>query len=261
MGFPTASPPQRSPAGLSTSAPGFLFGDYPGPTPFRMHERFEDFDHFLATDWTVTTTNAGTAALANGNGGNLLLTTAATGADLEAVQTPVLDFNVISGARMWYAINFATNDATATLIQAGFANTFAALAPTDGIYFEKPAAATVLNLVINKGGVKTTLLVGNIANADPRTFGFYLDGKPTPSLYVFSTLGLLTPLAFAQPYFVGGAQAVVSASSDPANPNQLTNLPLPATGLVAGFAIKASAAAAKTLTVDYFYAGNEILRF
>jgi hypothetical protein len=39
------------------------------------------------------------------------------------------------------------------------------------------------------------------------------------------------------------------------------NLPLPATGLVAGFGIKAAAAAAKTMTVDYFYAGNEILRF
>lgn len=262
MGFPTGSPPQRSPAGISTSAPGFLFADYPGPTPFRVHERFEDWDHYLASDWTITTTNAGTAALTNGNGGLLLLTTAATGADLEALSTPVLDFNVIPGARMWYAINFQLSDATACLFQAGFANSFATLAPTDGIYFEKPAAATLLNLVLNKGGVKTTLTIGNLVAATQYTLGFYYDGKPMPNLYAFSTIGYAgVPTAFAQPYYTGGSQAVASASADGQNPNPLTNLPLAATGLVSGFALKASAAAAKTLTVDYFYSGNEILRF
>jgi hypothetical protein len=261
MGFPTGQVPQRSPAGLSTSAPGFLFDDYPNGTPFRVHEVGSDFDNFLATDWTQTLSAGGTVALAPGNGGQLLLTTAATGADTAALQTPALDFNVIGGARMWYALNFQTNDAVASVIYAGFANTFAGFAPTSGLYFEKASGANQLNFVINNGGVKTTMTVGFLANNDPRTFGFYLDGKPTPTLQVFSTLLQPTPLAFAQPYFTGGAGSPVSASADGANPNTLANLPLPATGLVAGFGIKAAAAAAKTMTVDYFYAGNEILRF
>jgi hypothetical protein len=261
MGFPTGQVPQRSPAGLSTSAPGFLFDDYPNGTPFRVHEVGSDFDSFLATDWTQTLSAGGTVALAPGNGGQLLLTTAATGADTAALQTPVLDFNVIGGARMWYALNFQTNDAVASIIYAGFANTFAGFAPTSGLYFEKASGANQLNFVINNGGVKTTLTVGFLANNDPRTFGFYLDGKPTPTLQVFSTLLQPTPLAFAQPYFTGGAGSPVSASADGANPNSLANLPAPGTGLVAGFGIKAAAAAAKTMTVDYFYAGNEILRF
>jgi hypothetical protein len=261
MGFPTGSPPQRSPAGIATSPQGYLFGDYPGPSPFRIHEVFSDFDNFQAADWVQTLSAGGAIALTPGNGGQLLLTTAATGADTAALQTLVADFNVIAGARLWYALNMQTNDASADILYAGFANTFAGFAPTSGLYFEKASGAAQLNFVINNGGVKTVLPVGLISANDPRTFGFYLDGKPTPNLYVFSTLGLATPLAQAQPYYPGGAGIAVSASADGANPNSLVNLPVPATNLVAGFGIKAAAAAAKTMTVDYFYAGNEILRF
>lgn len=262
MGFPTGSPPQRSQAGISTSPPGYMFGDYPGPTPFRIHEVFSDFDRYLASDWTVTTTNAGTSALAAGNGGFLLQTTAATGTDLQSNQTPIADFAVVPGARMWFSMNINLNDASAQLFQAGFANSFAALAPTDGIYFSKAAASTTLNLILAKSSTVTTLAVGTLAAATAYTIGFYYDGKPTPNLYVYFTGGYTTgPTAFSQPYYTGGSQVTVSASADGLNPNPLTNLPLAATNLVAGFAIKASAAAAKTNTIDYFYAGNEILRF
>lgn len=267
MGIPSQSPPQRSPAGISTVPVGFLMADYPRPSPMNIHEVFTDFDRFAATDWTQTLTGAGTIALTNGNGGQLLLTTAATGADIAALQTSVLDYNVIPGARIWFSVNFQLSDANLSQFQAGLANTFAALAPTDGIFFNKPSGGTVINLVLSKGGVQTTipLAIGgvpvNLVAATVYTLGFVYDGKPTPSLYAFFSVGMATPLAFSQPYYPGSAQILATASADPAAAFPLTNLPLPATGLVAGFALKAGAAAAKTATVDYFLATNEVLRF
>jgi hypothetical protein len=266
MGFPTSNTPQRSTAGISTVPPGFLMADYPQPSPLSLHQVFGDFDKFAATDW-ATSAPGGSIAITGGNGGQLLVTTGATGTDLAAVQTQGLNFNVIPGCRIWHAFNFQVNDATACQIMCGLANNFLTLTPIDGIYFNKPAGGTVINLVLNRSGTSTVipLTIGgvpvNLANNTAYSLGFYYDGKSTPTLDGYMSIGQATPVAFSQPYYPGGNQTLATASADPAAAFPLTNLPLPATGLTCGFAIKAAAAAAKVMTVDYFLAANEILRF
>jgi hypothetical protein len=237
-----------------------LFGSYPRPTPPAVHEFYSDFDTYLASQWIVTTAT-GTSALAAGNGGFLLQTTSAGATDIQANELSVKSFNLITGARAWFAINVNLDSATLSLFQAGWANTFATMAPTDGIYFEKPSGAAVLNLILNKGGTKTTLLVGTVAAATAYTLGWYYDGSATPTLYAYATIGLTIPTSQGQPYWAGGNQRIISASADGSNANPLTNLPLAATGLTAGFGIKNSTAVARTNTVDYFLTANEIVRF
>src|ERR1700687_5774254 len=156
MGFPTGSPPVRLSAGVSTSQRNYLFGDYPRPTPFGVHEFVTDFDTYLASQWIVTAAT-GTSALAAGNGGFVLQTTSAGATDIQANEIAIKSFNLITGARAWFAVNVNLDNASLPLFQAGWVNTLATMAPTDGIYFEKVAASTTLNLILNKGGTKTTM--------------------------------------------------------------------------------------------------------
>lgn len=259
MGFPVPNPPQRSPAGISTSPPGYLFGDYPAPTPFRIHEILSDFDTYTAADWLVTT-GGGTTALAAGNGGFIIQTTAASLNDIQANQSPSASFIGSAACRMWFAININLSDANLSQFQAGFANSFATMAPTNGIYFDKPSGATLLNLVLAKASVKTTIPITNLTSAQAVTVGFYYDGKPTPNLYGFCTAGLTLPVAFDAAHWPGGSQVYASASADGLNPFPMTNFPN-TVAQVAGFGIKAGEGVAKTNTIDYWYAGGEIIRY
>jgi hypothetical protein len=174
---------------------------------------------------------------------------------------------VIPGARIWHAINFQLADASACQFMSGIANNFATLTPIDGIFFNKPAGGTVINLVLSRAGTQTVipLTAGgvpvNLANNTPYSLGFYYDGKSTPTLDGYLSVGQATPVAFSQPYYPGGNQTLATASADPAAAFSLANLPLPATNLTCGFALKAGAAAPKVATIDYFLAANEVLRF
>ena len=56
-------------------------GKFKAPAPHKYHTYFNDFDTYLASDWTITTTEDGTGsateALADGDGGLLLVPNAA----------------------------------------------------------------------------------------------------------------------------------------------------------------------------------------
>ena len=256
----TGSPPVRFPSGVATSPKGYVFGEYPqGLTPPRVNEYFNDFNTYAAGDWTVTATT-GTSALIDANGGKLVQTTAASASDTQAQQLVKKSYAFTAGAQLWFSINVALNDVTNTAFAAGMTNSISALTPTDGVYFNKLTATNVLNAVIRAASVSTTIPLGVLAINTPYTLSFYYDGKPTPTLYFFTTIGLATPTAFAQPYFSGGNQINGEASADGANPNTLVNLPPPSTLLDLGFGIASTAVASvKTATVDYVLGSCEIL--
>jgi hypothetical protein len=106
-------------------------------------------------------------------------------------------------------------------------DTLVALAPTNGVYFDKPLAGTVINFVMRKAGVSTTIpIFSTLVAATNVSMGFYYDGRGTPTISAFCSASLTAPAAFgtANRPFPGGVQTA-TASADPANPNQLTNLP------------------------------------
>lgn len=245
--------PVRYPSGVATSPPKFLYGNFPAPTPPRVAQYFNDFSTYAAGDWTVTA-STGTTALTSGAGGKIIQSTAASNNDVQANEQVTTSWQFIAGAQLWFNINVALSDATSSLFLAGLANTFATMAPTDGVYFSKAAASTTLNLIVRKASTSTTIAVGTMANATAYSLGFYYDGKESPTLYVYSSIGLPANNAFGQPYYPGG---VVVAAAGAESANVLTNLPTAA--LTLGFGVKAGAVAIKTSTVDYVLAAQEVV--
>ena len=68
-------------SGVTNVGADSTLGKFKAPAPHKYHTYFNDFDTYLASDWTITTTEDGTGsateALADGDGGLLLVTNAA----------------------------------------------------------------------------------------------------------------------------------------------------------------------------------------
>ena len=265
----TGSPPTRLSSGVSTSATEFLFGNLPQPTPARINLYHNDFNTYAAGDWTVTTGGTGTSALIDGNGGLLAVTTSTLITDIQANQLVKKSYAFTANSQFWFGINFKINHASNTAMMAGVSNTFAALAPTDGVYFSKPAGAATMNLVIRAGSTSTTLTVGTVVADTYYSMGFYYDGKASPTLYGFSTIpylngtapfGATGNTAFGTPYFSGGNQYTPAAGAESQAGTTLANLPTASTNLTMGWAFQAGATGATGIgTIDWVTCANEIV--
>ncbi len=251
--------PVRFPHGVSTQRPNLLLADWPSPCEMDTFDHYNDFSTYAAGDWTVTTTT-GSTALQDGLGGQVIQTTAAASGDVQANQLVHKNFAVVPGYRMWFSINFNLSDSNLTTFIAGMVDTLATMAPGNGVYLQKLTGSTTVNLILNQGGTTSTLPIGVVASATAYSMGFYYDGGANPNLYAYSSVPLATPTAFGPDPIFGGVR-VNAASSTAASGIPLTNLPLAATLLTAGFGIKAGAAAAKTNTVSYFLASQQVNRF
>lgn len=253
--------PQRAKNGINTAArPNDLFGDYSWPGPVDLYEYKNDFSTYAAADWTVSTTNSGTTALTNGNGGLLLQTTGATSTNYQSNYLTTTSFAFTPGYRTWFWINVALSDvATHNFFQAGLVDTLSTNAtPGQGVYFSKLDASSTVSLVLNKSGTKTTVTVGTMVINTATTLGFYYDGRAVPTLYAYSSIGLTANTAFGPDPVFGGARVIAFGAN---SANALTNLPLAATGLTLGFGITTGASVAKTATIDYVGAGMQLARF
>ena len=76
--------PSRFTNGITTVPKSSPLGMYGLPDPTEWHTYFNDFDTYVAAQWTVTAVGTGTAALTNLDGGALLLTNSA--ADNDSIQ-------------------------------------------------------------------------------------------------------------------------------------------------------------------------------
>jgi len=205
------------------------------PTPSDVHMFFDDFNTYLASDWTITTTEAGggsaSEALADGVGGLLLITNDAADNDHDFFQLVKEGFKFQSGKRLWFEIRFQTNDATETDIVAGLQITDTTpLAVTDGVYFLKSDGAATADFMVTKDSTSTTeSAVATMADNTDVILGFHYDGASTISYYVNRVRG--------------GTVGITNMPDD----EELT----------VSFGIQNGAAAAKTLTVDYVLAAQE----
>jgi hypothetical protein len=245
----------RLPNGLTTAPPDTLFGSYQWPGPVDLYAYSNDFSTYAAGDWTVTSTNSGTSALADGEGGLLVQTTGATSTNYQANQLAKKSFYFVSGYRHWFWINFKLSDVAHTLFLAGLVDTLAGpMTPGSGIYFSKTDASTTLNLILNSASTTTTIAVGTIAAATAYSVGYYYDGRSSPSLRVFSSIGASLPTLWEHSVqYYGGGDAGLSVD--------LTNIPAASVGHTLGFGITTGASAAHTNTVDYVGAASQVNRF
>ena len=222
----------RFPNGVTNVAENAPFADLRMPAPTLFHQYFEDFDYYTAGDWTVTETDSGaTQALADGDGGLLLITNTAADNDLVSLQKKGESFLFASGKRLFFEARFKVSDATQSDVAVGLQITDTTpLDVTDGVFFIKADGSTSVSLRVEKNNTATaTSDVATLADDTFITLGFYDDGGSTIQ------------------YSVNGTVLGTSVT---------TNLP-DDEDLTVSLALPNGEAVAKTMTVDYVFVAKE----
>lgn len=222
----------RLPSGVNNVTQDSLFGDYRQMVPQIYHQYFNDFDAYVAADWTITATGSTTTALTAGDNGLLLMTNSGANNDLLALQKNPAAFVLDATRPSWFSSKFMVDNATnAALVMGLQVVDTTPLDVTDGIYFLKSAASTQVAIICRKDattGSTTATHITDMADATLITLGWYYDGAG--KLY----------------YEVNGA--VVGSLA-------VTNF-FPDTGVTVSFAVQNGTVAARTMTVDYIMASQ-----
>ena len=222
----------RFPNGITNVAENAPFADLNMPAPTLYHTYFEDFDYYVAGDWTVTETDSGaTQALADGDGGLLLITNTAADNDLVSLQKKGESFLFAAGKPLFFEARFKVSDATQSDVVIGLQITDTTpLDVTDGVFFIKADGSTSVSLLVEKNNTATTTSsVATLADDTFITLGFYYDGA---SSIQYSVNGTVT-----------GTSAVTNLPDDEA--------------LTVTMAIQNGEAVAKTMTVDYVFVAKQ----
>ena len=133
----------RQPNGLTDVAETVAMGQLTILDPSKNHVYFNDFDTYLAGEWVVTETGVATQALANVDGGVLLITNAAADDDASFSNKVGESFLPAADKNLWFKCKFQVSDATQSDVVIGLQITDTTpLAVTDGIYFLKADGAT-----------------------------------------------------------------------------------------------------------------------
>jgi hypothetical protein len=219
--------------GITNVAKTDLLGQLKTVSPLVYHTYFNDFDAYVANDWTITSVGAATAALADVNGGVLLLTNAAADDNSTFFNKKGESFLLTSGKKTFFQARFAISDATQSDFVMGLQITDTTpLDVTDGIYFLKADGSTSVSLISRKDATTGSLATAGVATMVANTYivlGFAYDGKTTLSYMVDGT--------------VTGSVDIASYFPD--------------TELTVSFGVQNGEAVAKTMSVDYIFAAQE----
>jgi len=221
--------------GVTTAIKGQPMGEFILPDMTKAHVYFEDFDYYNASDWTITTTEAGagsaTEALGDEDGGTLVITNDDADNDADFFNKVGESFLFASGKKLWFEARFKVSDATQSDFVMGLQITDTTpLDVTDGVFFTKADGSTAASLVVEKNNTATTTAsVATIADDTYVRLSYFYDGDA--NIY----------------YYVDG---VLQGSS------VTTNLP-DDEALTISFGIQNGEAAAKVMTIDYIVAAKE----
>lgn len=223
------------PNGLTNNTAQNCLGNMTQPDPTLLHTYFNDFDTYVAGDWTVTETDAAaTQTLADADGGVLLLTNTAADNDLVALQKKGESFTFTVGKETFFKARLKVSNATQSDFVIGLQITDTTpLAVSDGVYFLKADdAATVDFKVVASSSATTASAIATLADDTYYTFAFYYDGVSYVNYYIGTDT--------LNPTYLG--RSVV------------TNLPT--TELTVSFALQNGSAAVRTMSVDYIFAAK-----
>ena len=232
--------PSRFTSGVTTVSKSAPLGMFGLPDPTQWHTYFNDFDTYVAGDWTVTEVGTGSRALTDINGGALLITNAAADNDRNEFQKVGESFLLAAGKKAFFKARFKVSDATESDFLIGLAVTDTTLqgavsgaGVTDGIFFNKDDGDALLDFNVQKNATTGQTRAAGIATVVSDTFltvAWYFDGVNEVKYYVNDVqLGTLD-----------GSSTY-----------------LPDTELTVSFALMNGEAVAKTMTLDYIFASIE----
>lgn len=211
------------------------------PDPSLMHVWFDDFDEYVAGDWTVTAVGTTpTRALTDGDGGLLLVTISAADNDSSQNQKVGESFLLTSGKKMMFKARFKVSDATQSDFLIGLAvldttllGAVAGDGVTDGVFFSKDDGVATMDVSVQKDtttGQNTALAVHTVVSDTFLQVAWAYDGVNAIKYYVDNV-----------------HKGTLSA----------TSTFLPDTELTVSFALQNGEAVAKTMTLDYILVAAE----
>lgn len=220
----------RFPKGLTTAAKTAPMGEFILPDMTSAHVYMEDFDYYTAADWTVTEVGVATQALADADGGRLLVANAAADDNSSFNQKVGESFLFATGKKLWFDCLLQVSDATQSDFVIGLQITDTTpLDVTDGVFFIKADGAATVDMVVEKDNTATTTAsVATVVDATDIRLSFFYNGIDEITI------------------FVDGAHVGSSVT---------TNLP-DDEALTISFGIQNGEAVAKTMTVDYIMAAK-----
>ncbi len=217
-------------------------GRLKSPDPIKYHVYHEDFDKYTASDWVITTTEAGggdaTEALGDGDGGLLVITNDAADNDSDELQWAggsggvIESFKYEAAKGLYFKTRFKVSDATQSDFAIGLIITDTTIIDgvTDGIFFEKDDGSTSVNLIIKKDSTETSVSCGTASDDTFMTLAFYYDPKDRKFHAYKDNVEV-------------GTGVNTNAPDDEE--------------LAVSFALQNGEAAAKSMTLDYISAGKE----
>ena len=225
----------RFPNGITTATKTSPEGQFGLPVPYDWHVFFDDFDHYTAADWTITTTEAGTSsateALGDADGGVLVVTNDVNDNDADFFNKVGESFLMAAGKKAIFAARFKVSDATQSDFVMGLQITDTTpLDVTDGIFFQKDDGDANLDFYVEKNNTATSAsAIHTVVDDTYLQVAWYYNGVD------------------AVEYFVDGVKKGTLA---------VTNLPDDEV-LTISFGIQNGEAASKVLSVDYIFAAKE----
>ena len=220
-------------SGVTQAAESNPLGSFVIPDPTACHTWFDDFDDYVAAEWTITEVGSGTRAVGDLDGGVLVVTNAAADNDHNYLQwsgatnaATVETWKFEAGKRFWFKARLKISDATESDAFMGLyvTDTDPIGAIIDGVYFHKTDGSTTCNLVVAASSTATTTAVATLADDTYVTLAFFYDGIDKFEAYL--------------------------------NDNRVANsvaTNMPSTELALSFAIQNGAGAAKSMSIDYIF--------
>ena len=223
-------------SGVTNVTADSTFGKVKAPDPTKYHMYHNDFDTYLASDWTITTTEGGSGnaseALGDGDGGLLVITNDDADDDNDFLQLVKEGFKYEAGKQLAFKARFKTSDAAASDVVMGLQLTDTTpLDVTDGIFFLLTDGSTTLQFIVEKDGTQSTLDLST-AMADD----------------TFMSVGFVyTPADQKFHVYQNNVEVGTVVNTNAPDDEELT----------VSFGIQNGAAASKVLTVDYVTAMKE----
>ena len=223
--------------GVTNVAASTTLGTYIQTDPTSCHTWFDDFDDYVAAEWTITETGTGTRAVGNLDGGILVITNGASDDDANFLQrsgstnaATVETWKFVAGKELWLKARFKISDATESDFVLGLQITNTTpLAVTDGVYFLKADGSTTLNLLVTKNSTSTTTAAATLVDDTYVTVGFVYNGSDKIDV------------------FVNDVRIATSVTTNLVDDEELT----------LSFGIQNGEAAAKVLSLDYLFVSKE----
>ena len=216
--------------GLTNRGVGDLFQSLAMLDPTRFHTQMEDFNYYVAANYTITGAGAGSQALADVDGGVLRLTTAGADNDAEFLVENGQGFLIETSRPTYYRARLSIDDATDSDLFTGLADA-APLTPANGIFFRKDDDNTELDIVVRSGA-------GEIA-ADTNIFT------------------MTTALTTMEWYWDGIDRVYYGVNGTPLGFLDLAGLALPLLELAPVIGVQAGAVAALVGDWDYYFAAKQ----